>query len=177
MSPILTVITGTNRLESNSEIVALDYAKLLKSKGCLVNHIHLRELPETMAFSETYGNRTAEFQKIIDEKITNCEKFVFIIPEYNGSFPGVLKTLMDAVPPSEWNYKKAGLIGLSSGRAGALRATDQFSGILNYLKVNVYFSKPKLAGIQHMLNGHPDSEPVKEYASILDAHADGLMAF
>src|SRR5690606_14800672 len=61
-----------------------------------------------------------------------ADKFVFIMPEYNGSFPGILKLMMDNSDIRKcWWYKKAMLAGLADGRAGNLRGLDHMTNILN----------------------------------------------
>jgi chromate reductase len=70
--------------------------------------------------------------------VTDTSKFIFIIPEYNGSFPGVLKTFIDACDfPESFYNKKAALTGISSGKYGNIRGIDHFSGICSYLHLNV----------------------------------------
>ena len=64
---------------------------------------------------------------------------MFITPEYNGSFPGILKLLFDnSSSHSIWWHKKALLTGISTGRAGNLRGMEHLAGVLNYLKITVY---------------------------------------
>ncbi len=36
-----------------------------------------------------------DFLKMENELLIPTEKFIFIIPEYNGTFPGVLKAMID----------------------------------------------------------------------------------
>ena len=177
MSKKITVIVGTNRAESMSGKVAFQYSEILKTKGAEVEFYSLADLPHTIAFSELYGNRSEDFSQVIEKYVSSVEKFVFIIPEYNGGFPGVLKLFLDAVPPTEWANKKAGLIGVSSGRAGAARAMDQMTNVLNYLKVNVHFSKATLSGITKLMD---DSHLVITDGitlGILDDHAEALLEF
>ena len=46
----------------------------------------------------------------IQEIVTKTDKFIFVIPEYNGSFPGVLKVFIDACSfPESFYEKKAAL--------------------------------------------------------------------
>ena len=92
-------------------------------------------------------------KNLIDlKKETSFKKFVFVIPEYNGSFPGVLKAFIDSLDFLKLSGKKAALIGLSSGHAGGLRALDHFTEILHHLKIEVYSDKPKLSGIEKLID-------------------------
>lgn len=84
-----------------------------------------------------YKSRSISFQPYQD-LITATEKFIFIIPEYNGSFPGILKTFVDACQfPSSFFNKKAALVGLSSGKYGNVRGVDHFTGVCHYVRLQV----------------------------------------
>jgi NAD(P)H-dependent FMN reductase len=151
MHPI-TIISSTNRLDSNTEKIANYYLSILKNKTFHVDLLNLKELPESFLFSDLYGKRSDEFQKIIDKYIEQQTKFIFIVPEYNGSFPGILKGFLDAVSPKLWLDNKACLVGISTGRAGNLRGMEHLTNILNYLKVNVYHNKLPISRVDTLLD-------------------------
>lgn len=64
--------------------------------------------------------------------VASFDGFVFVVPEYNHGFPGVLKTALDFLY-REWHDKAAGFVGY--GVDGAARAIEQLRPILGYLKV------------------------------------------
>lgn len=172
----ITVIVGTNRPESNSEKLAGLYSKLLITEGAEVSIYNLIDLPKDFAFNEMYGKRSDSMRMMIEEFIDPVSKFAFVIPEYNGGFPGVLKAFVDCIHPSSFYNKKAGLIGLSSGRAGSLRGMDQFTNVLNYLKVNVFHSKPKLSGFESLIDEKGEiNDP--DALLLLRKHARDLLRF
>lgn len=132
-----TIISGTNRPGSNTLKVAKYYQEALAKKGETANLLSMTELPEKMIVSDLYGNRSPEFEKI-HELVVATQKFIFIIPEYNGSFPGVLKTFIDACSfPDSFYDKKACLVGISSGKYGNIRGIDHFGGVCSYLHLHV----------------------------------------
>jgi chromate reductase len=134
---MVTIISGTNRPESNTLKVAKYYQKQLAKKGLETELLNLQDLPSTLIATDLYGKRSAEFEKI-QSQITNTSKFLFIIPEYNGSFPGVLKTFIDACSfPESFYDKKACLVGISSGKYGNIRGIEHFNGVCAYLHLNV----------------------------------------
>jgi chromate reductase len=143
-----TVISCTNRNDSNSIKIARHYVELLKTQDVEVQLLSLGDLPTNFVFSECYGNRTEEYAALIEQYVTRAEKFIFIVPEYNGSFPGIVKAFIDSVPPDSFYDKKAALVGLSAGHSGSLLGMDHLTGILNYLKVDVLSRKPKLSFIE-----------------------------
>ena len=59
---------------------------------------------------------------------------------------------MDTVHPRHFQGKRVALVGVSDGRAGNLRGLDQFQAVLNYLKADVIWNKPKLSGIGRLLD-------------------------
>ena len=72
------------------------------------------------------------------EKIQSCDKFVFVVPEYNGSFPGVFKAFVDGLKyPASFKDKKCALVGISSGTQGGALALSHLTDIFNYLGMNV----------------------------------------
>jgi NAD(P)H-dependent FMN reductase len=136
----------------------------------------LKDLPSSFISSELYGNRSPEFQHVIDNFIEKQTKFIFISPEYNGSFPGVLKVFLDAVHPKYWENNKACLVGVSSGRAGNLRGMEHLTNILNYLKINVYHNKLPISLVSNLLNESKQLADL-ETQKVIDVQLDGFLNF
>lgn len=134
---MITIISGTNRPGSNTLKVAKYYQKQLAQKGLNTHLLDLQDLPENLISSDLYGKRSEKFTQI-QQLITQTSKFLFVIPEYNGSFPGVLKTFIDACTfPESFYDKKACLVGVSSGKYGNIRGIEHFNGVCAYLHLNV----------------------------------------
>lgn len=149
---MVTIISGTNRPGSNTLKVAKYYQKTLSEKGLEANIFSLEQLPDTLISSDLYGKRSQEFESI-QELMTKTSKFLFIIPEYNGSFPGVLKTFIDACQfPDSFYDKKAALVGISSGKYGNIRGIDHFGGVCSYLHLNVLPLRIHISTIKMELN-------------------------
>lgn len=137
-----TIIASTNRRDSYSLRTATYYRSVLNSLGYDADILSLADLPESFVHPAMYGKETSlEFQAW-QEKITLTTKFIFIIPEYNGSYPGILKLLVDACSyPDSFNGKKAILTGISTGKYGNIRGIDHFTGVCHYLNMNVMPNK------------------------------------
>lgn len=134
---MVTIISGTNRRGSSTFKLAEYYQKRLREKDLEAGILSMDQLPANLIETDLYGKRSAEFAPI-QEIVTNTQKFLFIIPEYNGSFPGVLKTFIDACDfPQSFYDKKAALTGLSSGKYGNIRGLDHFTGVCHYLNLHV----------------------------------------
>lgn len=134
---MIAIISGTNRPNSNSLRLAEYYDKRLSALGAETTIFPLTDLPDGFITADMFGKRSQAFQPIQD-LISSADKFVFVIPEYNGSFPGILKTFVDACTyPESFKHKKAALVGHSSGKYGNIRGIDHFTGICHYMRINV----------------------------------------
>jgi len=157
---MVTIIAGTNRPGSSTLKLAKYYQEKLRKKGLDAGLFSLMDLPDNLIASDLYGKRSAEFEPI-QAMMTATEKFLFIIPEYNGSFPGVLKTFVDACKfPESFYDKKAALVGVSAGKYGNIRGVDHFTGICHYINLHVMPLKIHIADIKNELNS--ESELFKE---------------
>ena len=157
---MVTIIAGTNRPSSNTLKIAKYYQIALAGRGLKTALIDLQDLPERLIATDLYGKRTEAFQ-VIQDQVTKTSKFLFVIPEYNGSFPGVLKVFIDACNfPESFYDKKAALVGISSGKYGNIRGIDHFTGVCHYMHLNVMPLKLHIGAIKTELNN--ESELFKE---------------
>jgi|EP01037_Dinobryon_pediforme_P011964 NAD(P)H-dependent FMN reductase len=153
---MVTIISATNRPGSSTLKVAAYYQKKLKEKGVDAGLLSLMQLPPTLIESDMYGKRSAAFAPI-QELINQTDKFLFIIPEYNGSFPGVLKTFIDSCDfPGSFYEKKAALTGISSGKYGNIRGIDHFTGVCHYINLHVMPLKLHIGAINKEFDQNGD---------------------
>jgi chromate reductase len=140
-----TIISGTNRTGSNTIKIAKQYQQLLKAKGIDARLVSLEGLE--------VGTRNSAIKLLEEQVLIPSQKFIFISPEYNGSIPGVLKSLFDSSDIQKvWWGKKALLTGVSSGRAGNLRGMEHLTGILHYMKVVVHPNKLPISVVNVLLH-------------------------
>lgn len=153
---MITLIAGTNRPDSNTLRLSKYYQKQFSEKGYESQILSLIELPDNLISSDLYGKRSDAFQQIQDT-VSASSKFLFVIPEYNGSFPGVLKTFIDACKfPESFYGKKAALVGLSSGKYGNVRGLEHFTGICHYIHLEVMPLRIHIPDIGTELNSNGD---------------------
>jgi len=173
---MITIISSTSRLGSNTLKVAKYYQKRLREKGAEAGILSLTDLPPALIATDLYGKRSEEF-KPLQQVITQTDKFLFIIPEYNGSFPGVLKVLIDACDfPASFYEKKAALVGVSSGKYGNIRGIDHFTGVCHYLNLHVMPLKLHIANIKTELDA--DENLFKEdTVKFTDEQMDKLITY
>ncbi|MCG8340297.1 MAG: NAD(P)H-dependent oxidoreductase [Cytophagales bacterium] len=173
----ITVISGTNRKNSLTESVATYYSIRLREKGCNNQLLKLVDLPSDFTVSALYENngKNKAFNRF-REVIKASEKLVFIVPEYNSSFPGVLKAFIDGLEfPVSFNKKKCALVGLSKGIRGAILGLSHLTDIFHHLGMYIYPFKPYLSRI-------PDNKiaSVLEnelYAQLLEEQIEGFIHY
>ncbi len=137
---MITVISGTNRHDSMTLKLAKVYYQLIKERTADVKLLSLEDQP--------VWERGAVMKSLEENFLIPAEKFIIIMPEYNASFPGILKLMMDNCDiKKSWWYKKAALVGLSDGRAGNLRGVEHMTAVLHYLKTHVHYNKLLLSRI------------------------------
>jgi NAD(P)H-dependent FMN reductase len=140
-----TIISGTNREGSNTLKVAELYHSLLAQKGIPAHVVSLVGID--------LNRKGPELEKLEQEVLIPTDKFIFILPEYNGSYPGALKAMIDLTDIRKvWPNKKALLTGISTGRAGNLRGMDHLAGALNYLKVHVHHNKLPISTVDKLMD-------------------------
>ena len=158
------IISGTNRKDSNTIKIAVQYHEALAKRNISSEIISLEEVD--------LSGRNAKFEKLEKEVLIPAEKFIFIAPEYNASIPGVLKTLLDLSEYKKvWWGKKALLVGISTGRSGNVRGMEHLTSILNYMKVVVHPNKLPISSIHKLMNENKsisDEETVNAINTQLD---------
>jgi NAD(P)H-dependent FMN reductase len=173
---MILIISSTNRIGACTRVVAGIYASILEKKGeeCMI--LDLKDLPRDFIFSALFENSGGhkvfnEIQKVID----SCQKFVFVVPEYNGSFPGVLKAFIDGLRyPDSFSGKAGALVGLSSGSMGGALAVSHLTDVLNYQGMFVLPQKPRLSFIKKSLSeDNQFTNPL--YTQLLTQQAEQLI--
>lgn len=174
---MITIVVGTNRKNSVSKQVADYYQTILTSKDEESDVVDLADLPSDFVGNALYENngKNEAFNSIRD-RVQSADKLVFIVPEYNGSFPGILKTFIDGLKyPEGVRDKKAAMIGVSSGVQGGVFAMSHLTDIFNYLGMNVLALKPKLAGIERNLVDGKITNDL--YNQLLEQQVEKLIEF
>lgn len=144
---MITIISGTNRADNNTRKVALEYLRLLRAKNVDACLLALDEV-------DVHQRNTA-FISMEQQYIIPAQKFIIIMPEYNGSYPGILKLMMDNTEIKTcWWHKKVLLTGVSTGRAGNLRGMEHLTGSLLHLKMLVHPNRLPISVVNTLMDGN-----------------------
>lgn len=116
----LAVIVGSTRAERLSPQVASWFTGQVAQRADMtVDVIDLlgARLPDSL---EPQASEVAELRP----RLAEADGFVLVVPEYNHSFPGVLKTAIDSYT-TEWHAKPVAFVSYGLGLAGGARAVEQ----------------------------------------------------
>jgi chromate reductase len=92
-------------------------------------------------FSQDIENNPPENVVNFQNIVQNADAVIFITPEYNRSFPGVLKNAIDwctrPYGKNLWKRKSAAIIGASVGKIGTFGAQQHLKNVCNFLDMNL----------------------------------------
>jgi chromate reductase, NAD(P)H dehydrogenase (quinone) len=122
---VITIISATDRKNSNSLILAKAYQNCFKNKTKQsVQLLSLEDLPDDLFTYKMYDKAqiSPAFAELEQAFLIPAKKLFFVIPEYNGSFPGVLKHFIDACSiksKKSWDGRYCNRSGGEFARYGA----------------------------------------------------------
>jgi NAD(P)H-dependent FMN reductase len=133
----IAVVLGTAREGRASEGVAKAVVAVINTmEGHSSELVDVRDYVTAAVTVPPWGvggaNENPTQWKAIVEK---SHALVLVTPEYNHSFPGELKLLLDSLWDS-YVGKAVGLVGVSAGTLGAARVIDHIKPVLIELKLH-----------------------------------------
>lgn len=135
---MIYIISGTNRKDSKTLEVSKVVQKEFKNIGKDAHIIDLCELPFDTLHTANYGKNIPP--KIADavQLLNKAEGLFIVTPEYNGSFPGVLKYFIDYFSyPETFEYRPVAFVGLG-WRWGGLRPVEHLQQVFNYRNAFIF---------------------------------------
>ena len=149
---MISIVVGTFRKDSISSLLGQHILKIFKSQTDEVQFIDLKDLPDTAFISTSYQKKDELTQEKLSH-ITQSKKIYFIVPEYNGSFPGCLKHFIDLWQyPADFDDKKIAFCGLAAGMWGGLRPVEHLMGIFSYRETQLFYKNVYIANSYQTVN-------------------------
>lgn len=128
----IAIVSGTDRPNSKAMVVSTYLASAYNEAGASASIVDLQSFPLNAVVGGPYGKDIAEIKEF-NQTVMDADGVVMVIPEYNGSFPGILKLFIDYLPfPSAFEKLPIAFIGESAGSFGALRAVEQLQMVAAY---------------------------------------------
>lgn len=177
---MITVISGTNRPESRTRLFADHFVAQLRELGAEVRLLDLAEVTHGYVHAGMYDGSPGhdDLLTLYTDYVAPSDRFAVFVPEYNGSYPGVLKLFLDGI--SVINYagsfggKRVALTGLASGRAGNLRGMDHLADVFAHMGAWVLPNRLPISSIEALLTA--DELTDAETKNALRTQAEQLIA-
>lgn len=149
--PIL-IVSGTNRPRSNTLRVTQVLQQHYASQQLAVDVFDVTDLPREVYEPTVYATKPPAFVQI-QQRVLDAVGLHIVLPEYNGSFPGILKYFIDLLKfPESFEHKPVAFVGLASGIFGALRAVEQLQMVFSYRNAHVYPDRVFIPAVKDKLD-------------------------
>lgn len=162
----IPVILGTTRKGRRSAHAArFVHGELVKREGVDSDLIDIAELPLPV---DDAGEEIKD--PVFSEKMNHADGLVIVTPEYNHSFPGLLKHVLDSCL-EEYIHKAAGIVGVSAGPFGGTRVIENFLPVLRELGLMTIFTDVQFGKVHKVFDDSGkllDEAFVRRTAKFLD---------
>lgn len=171
----IVVVCGTNREGALSRLLAKEAAETYALRGHDVDLLDMAELTADALQPTAYKEQPASVKALVDRFLAS-DGVVFVIPEYNGSYPGIVKLFVDMLPyPAGFDSRPCAFIGLAAGQFKSLRAVEHFQQVAGYRNAYIYPRRIFIGdSFKQFIDGKlADDELTKR----LQEQADGFLSF
>jgi chromate reductase, NAD(P)H dehydrogenase (quinone) len=173
---MICLIAGTNRPQSQTLRVTRLLEKRYKALGVATQVLDLNGLPPDIFLPNAYAEKPRSFEPY-SEAVLKADGLVIVTPEYNGSFPGVLKLFIDMLKfPESFEKKPVAFVGLAAGMWGALRSVEQLEGIFKYRNAFLFNERVFLPRVETQL-GADDTFTQALTSQLVDSQVKNFTSF
>lgn len=143
----IALIHGTKRQGNKSVLVA----KYIKSVGDALGDLEIT-LVEPADYPQVRNDGSGTDQDTdYNQIVREADAYIIVTPEYNHSFPGALKTLLDSAL-KEYIHKPAVIAGVSDGPWGGIRVIENLTPVLRELGMVVSFKDLRFPNVDQLFD-------------------------
>jgi NAD(P)H-dependent FMN reductase len=143
----IPVVLGTTRRGRHSAHVASLMARLLgRREGVETGVIDLADVPLPL---DDAGEAIKDPR--FAAAMAAADGLVLVVPEYNHSFPGVLKHALDSCL-NEYVHKAVGIVGVSSGPFGGTRVIQGLLPVMREIGLVTIFWDVNVGGVEQVFD-------------------------
>ena len=128
----ISIISGSTRINRQSHRVSLNLFETLKDQS--QHEIQLLDLAEFQfpVFEEVLVKHPNPPKGLVDfaKNITESDAYIFVSPEYNGSYSASLKNALEYLKENEFSKKVVGVASVSAGGMGGIRGAIQMQQLI-----------------------------------------------
>jgi NAD(P)H-dependent FMN reductase len=168
----IACIVGNRRPENFTAKTLAVVTTALEKRGAIVTTIDGRELD--LAFP---GEPETADAARLKQEIEDSDAVVFATPEYHGTFSAYAKLIIENLGyPSVLKGKPMALLGVASGRIGAIKSLEQLRSTCAHIGAIVMPGAISIAGVRRAFDDYGVcTDPNAQKA--LDFLAENLMEF
>ena len=170
----IVVVCGTNREGALSRLMTAEVAASYENKAT-VDRIDMNELPTDILQPPAYKDQPAAVTELV-QRFLKADGVVFVVPEYNGSYPGILKLFVDMLPyPEGFENRPCAFVGLAAGQFKSLRAVEHFQQVAGYRNAYIYPRRIFVGdSFKQFVDGKLSDD---ELSDRIKAQSDGFLSF
>src|SRR5256885_4606759 len=143
----IPVILGTARQGRESEHAAnFVFEQTKKRAGVETEFIDVRTLPMKL---DDAGEQMKDPK--FSAMIERCDGLIIVTPEYNHSFPGLLKHALD-MNLKEYIHKAVGICGVSAGPFGGARVIESLLPVMRELGLVTIFEDVNFGNVEKLFD-------------------------
>ncbi|MDB5289337.1 MAG: NADPH-dependent reductase [Phycisphaerales bacterium] len=148
----ILIISGTNRPSSNTLRVARIVEQHYAAAGVHSEFLSLTDLPLDLFAPDAYTRKPPALVTL-QQMVLKAAGLHIVLPEYNGSFPGVLKYFIDMLKfPESFDRKPVAFVGVANGQFGGVRAVEHLQMVFAYRNAHLYPDRIFVPTVQHKLD-------------------------
>lgn len=171
---MIEVISGTDRPGSNSLKVANIVLAMLKQQQVQASLLDLSQINLADAAGAAYKAPQGSYEAAV-ERVNIAHGVIFVVPEYNGSFPGALKLFIDYWRyPQTFENRPFAFVGLG-GRWGGLRPVEHLQQVIGYRNGYQFPNRVFLTHVDKVLRDGQITDPM--LAGLLDTQIKDFVRF
>jgi NAD(P)H-dependent FMN reductase len=164
---MILILSGTNRPGSNALKVANIVKRHYDAIGAETSIYSLAEMPPEILEPTSYAKKPERWLAV-QQRVLDAHGLHIVTPEYNGSFPGILKYFIDMLKfPESFEGKPVAFTSEAAGIWGGLRPVEQLQQIFSYRNAHIFPDRVFIPGINSKLD---------ESGNLTDAALDARLA-
>ncbi len=143
----IVVLAGTTRVQRKS----IHAARFVADIGKQQDNVEIRFADPSDFYFPGDGNDPEGKDSRYGEITAWADGFFIVTPEYNHSFPGTLKRMLDS-ELENYIHKPVAFAGASSGRMGGVRAVESLVNAVREMGLVACFTDVYFANVHNVFN-------------------------
>lgn len=170
----IEIVTMSGSVRENNytnRALAVVVDELQKHPGVIVHQVDLGEIDFSLPGRPLRDPKVQEFRQMV----RNATGVVIATPEYHGSFSSLIKLAIENMGfPSALKRKPVALLGVASGRIGAIKSLEHLRSVGSHVGAMVLPSLLSLDKVRDRFDetGHPDEETDAQLRSLANTLLD-----